>query len=94
VKAMTLDEWIDELRYGDLDSIRDRLDCIELLEFLEELKKRRESDKCVCDKLQTEMFDYNKGFLISDYEAGYDEGIKKAIDILKRERGEDEKISL
>lgn len=37
----TLDEWIEELRYGDLDSIRDRLDCIELLEFLEELKRLR-----------------------------------------------------
>jgi hypothetical protein len=41
---MTLDEWIDELRYGDLDSIKDRLDCIELLEFLEELKRCRERD--------------------------------------------------
>jgi hypothetical protein len=41
VSKMTLDEWIDELRYGDLDSIRDRLDCIELLEFLEELKRLR-----------------------------------------------------
>ena len=39
---MTLDEWIDELRYGDLDSIKDRLDAIELLEFLEELKKLRD----------------------------------------------------
>jgi hypothetical protein len=38
---MTLDEWIDELRYGDIDSIRDRLDAIELLEFLEELKRLR-----------------------------------------------------
>lgn len=42
---MTLDEWIDELRYGDLDSIKDRLDCIELLEFLEELKERREQEE-------------------------------------------------
>lgn len=39
---MTLEEWIEELRYGDLDSIKDRLDCIELLEFLEELKKLRD----------------------------------------------------
>lgn len=39
---MTLDEWIDELRYGDLDSIKDRLDAIELIEFLEELKRSRE----------------------------------------------------
>lgn len=39
---MNLDEWIEELRYGDLDSIKDRLDAIELLEFLEELKKLRD----------------------------------------------------
>lgn len=39
---MTLDEWIAELKYGDLDSIKDRLDAIELLEFLEELKRLRE----------------------------------------------------
>lgn len=42
VAKMTLDEWIEELRYGDMDSIKDRLDCIELLEFLEELKRFRE----------------------------------------------------
>lgn len=38
---MTLDEWIEELRYGDLDSIKNRLDAIEILEFLEELKRLR-----------------------------------------------------
>ena len=91
---MTLDEWIEELRCGDLDSIKDRLDAIEILEFLEELKKRRESEKCVCDKLQAETFDYSKGFLISDYEAGHDDGIKKAIDILNKERGEDGRKSV
>jgi hypothetical protein len=42
---MTLDEWIEELRYGDLDSIKDRLDAIELIEFLEELKERREQEE-------------------------------------------------
>jgi hypothetical protein len=56
---------------------------------LEELKNRRESEQCVCDKLQAELFDYGKGFLISNYEAGYDDGIKKAIDILKGERDSD-----
>jgi hypothetical protein len=56
---------------------------------LEELKNRRESEQCVCDKLQAELFDYGKGFLISNYEAGYDDGIKKAIDILKGERYSD-----
>ena len=42
---MTLDEWIDELKYGDLDSIKDRLDAIELIEFLEELKERRKAEQ-------------------------------------------------
>ncbi len=42
---MTLDEWINELRYGDLDSIKDRCDCIELLEFLESLKERIEMER-------------------------------------------------
>lgn len=56
---------------------------IELEEMLKELKYRRELDKSVCDRLHAELFDYSKGFLISDYEAGYDDGIKKAIDILK-----------
>jgi hypothetical protein len=46
---MTLDEWIDELRYGDLDSIKDRLDAIELIEFLEELKRSRELLQIVKD---------------------------------------------
>ena len=45
---MTLNEWIDELRYGDLDSIKDRLDAIELLEFLEELKRSREFIDVYC----------------------------------------------
>jgi hypothetical protein len=90
---MTIDRWIDALKYSvkysGFDSIKDKLDLVELIELLDELKKRRESDKCVCDKLQTELFDYNKGFLISDYEAGYDDGIKKAIDILKEVRDSD-----
>jgi aryl carrier-like protein len=92
VKAMTLDEWIDELKYGDLDSIKDGLDAIELIEFLEELKKRRESKQCAYDKLQAEMFDYSKcsrGFLISNYEAGYDDGIKRAMAMIESERGSD-----
>jgi hypothetical protein len=88
VRAMTLDEWIEELRYGDLDSIKDRLDAIEILEFLEELKKRRKSEQSIYDNLQAELFDNSKGYL--DYKAGYDDVIKKAIDILKRERGEDD----
>jgi hypothetical protein len=41
---MTLDEWIEELKYGDLDSIKDRLDAMELVDFLEELKESRERE--------------------------------------------------
>ena len=89
MKTIPLDEWIAELRYGDIDSIRDRLDAIEILEFLEELKKCRKSEQSIYDKLQAELFDYSKGFLISDYEAGYDGGIKKAIDILKERDSDD-----
>jgi hypothetical protein len=54
------------------------------------LKERRESEQCVCDKLQAELFDYGKGFLISNYEAGYDDGIKRAMALIK-ERGSDGK---
>jgi hypothetical protein len=57
------------------------------------LKKRRESEQCVCDKLQAELFDYGKGFLISNYEAGYDDGIKRAMAIIESERGSDGKVS-
>jgi hypothetical protein len=58
------------------------------LRYLIELKERKESDKYVCDKLQAELFDYSKGFLISNYEAGYDDGVKRAMALMK-ERGED-----
>jgi uncharacterized Fe-S center protein len=64
----------------------------QLAEWLIELKWYRESDKRVYDKLQAEMFEYNKGFLISNYEAGYYDGIKKAIDILNKEHGIDETL--
>jgi hypothetical protein len=63
------------------------------LRYLIELKKRRESEQCVCDKLQAELFDYGKGFLISNYEAGYDDGIKRAMVIIESERGSDGKVS-
>jgi hypothetical protein len=59
----------------------------QLAEWLIELKWYRESDKRVYDKLQAELFDYSRGFLISDYEAGHDDGIKRAIDILSEEHG-------
>lgn len=58
----------------------------QVLRYLTELKERKESDKRVYDKLQAELFDYDRGFLISNYEAGYDDGIIRAIDILDQER--------
>ena len=61
----------------------------QLANWLIELKERRELDKYVYDRLQAELFDFSKGFLISNYEAGYDDGIKKAIDILNKERDKD-----
>jgi len=59
---MTIDEWIDELKYGDLDSIKDRLDAIELIEFLEELKERRErEDKELAERsLEIEREDWER----------------------------------
>lgn len=62
------------------------------MRYLTELKERRESDKRVYDKLQAELFDgdkHNNGFLISNYEAGYDDGIKRAMAILDEGRDED-----
>lgn len=38
---MTLGNRIKEIDGGGLDSIKDRLDAIELIEFLEELKRNR-----------------------------------------------------
>jgi hypothetical protein len=92
---MTLDEWIEELRYGDLDSIKARLDAIELLEFLEELKRFRERGsngrkalvQSVCDSLREELYDDDSE---DDYDAGFDNGIKRAMRLIKAEvRGED-----
>jgi predicted component of type VI protein secretion system len=60
-----------------------------IMAALIELKKRRKSEQSIYDKLQAELLDNSKGYL--DYKAGYDDGIKKAIDILKGERGEDGK---
>jgi hypothetical protein len=35
------------------------------------------------------LFDYSRGFLISNYEAGYDDGIKRAMAIIESERDSD-----
>lgn len=83
---MTLDEIIKKVEHcwhTGMDDYFTYDEILELEEMLKELKGRRELDKSICDRLQAELFDYSKGFLISDYEAGYDEGIKRAIDILK-----------
>jgi hypothetical protein len=50
---MALDKWIDALKYSDLDSIKDRLDCVELIDFLEELKRSREFIDVYCEQNET-----------------------------------------
>jgi hypothetical protein len=83
---MTLDEAIKKVEHywhTGMDDYFTYDEILELEEMLKELKYRRELDKSVCDRLRAELFDYNNGFLITNYEAGYDDGIKKAIDILK-----------
>lgn len=50
---MTIDEWIDELKYGDLDVIKDRLDAMELIGFLEELKRSRRFTSEYCGQNRT-----------------------------------------
>lgn len=88
---MTLDECIAYLQNVSSERKPRSRKARQILRYLIELKERNESDKCVCNKLQTELFDYSKGFLISNYEAGYDDGIKKAIDILNWERDSDDR---
>ena len=64
----------------------------QLAEWLIELKERRESNKCVYDKLKVEraMVDDSR-FLFSNYEVGYDNGIKRAMTIIDWECGEDDR---
>ena len=85
---MTLDEYITYLQNVSSERKPRSRKARQIIKYLEELKERRESDKRVYDKLQAELFDYSKGYLISDYEAGHDEGIKRAIDILHKEHKE------
>ena len=80
---MTLNEWIAELRYGDLDSIKDRLDAIELLEFLEELKRSREFIDVYCEQNET----ISQCVECTLYERGL--CIEKDLARKCRERGED-----
>lgn len=83
---MTIEEAIIKVEHYWFTGMDDYFtydEILELEEMLKELKERRELDNSVCDRLRAELFDYSNGFLISNYEAGYDDGIKKAIDILK-----------
>ena len=84
---MTLDECITYLQNVSSERKPRSRKARQIIKYLEELKERKESDKHVQDKLQAELFDYSRGFLISDYEAGHDDGIKRAIDILNEEHG-------
>jgi hypothetical protein len=81
---MTLDECIAYLENVSSERKPRSRKARQILRYLIELKKRRESEQCVCDKLQAELFDYDRGFLISNYEAGYDDGIKRAMVIISR----------
>lgn len=92
---MTINEAIVKVEHYWLTGMDDYFtydEILELEEMLKELKERRELDKHVYDRLKAELFDYNKGFLISNYEAGYDDGIKKAMKIIESERGKDGKM--
>lgn len=44
---------------------------------------KKELVQSVCDILQQELYDYSKDINITNYLAGYDDGIKRAIDVLK-----------
>ena len=89
---------IDEARekfmtvvYDELSDDSDNCRANRIIDAADEyVEERRESNKRVYDKLKVEraMFDDSR-FLLSNYEAGYDDGIKKAIDILNEERDSD-----
>ena len=79
---MTLDKWIEELKYSDLDSIKDRLDCVELIEFLEELKRSREFIDVYCEQNET----ISQCVECSLYERGL--CVEKELARTCRERGE------
>lgn len=82
---LTLDECITYLQNVSSERKPRSRKARQIIKYLEELKERKESDRRVYDKLQAELFDYSRGFLISTYEAGYDDGVKRAIDILNEE---------
>lgn len=92
---MTIDETIKKVEHywhTGMDDYFTYDEIIELEEMLKELKYRRELDNSVYDRLRAELFDYSNGFLITNYEAGYDDGIKKAMNIIESERGKDGKM--
>lgn len=82
---MTLDECITYLQNVSSERKPRSRKAWQIIKYLEELKRYRESDKRVYDKLQAELFAYN---LMSNYETGYDDAIKRAVDILSREHKE------
>ena len=92
---MTLDEAIKKVGHYWHTGMDDYFTYDEILELegmLKELKERRESNKRVYDKLKVEraMFDDSR-FLLSNYEAGYDDGIKRAMKIIESECVKDDK---
>ena len=59
-----------------------------LLAALIELKERRRTLQSICDSLRHEFYGYDSE---TDYYAGYDDGIKRAMTMIESERGEDGK---
>lgn len=91
---MTIDEAIIKVEHYWLTGMDDYLtydEIIELEEMLKELKERRELDKHVYDRLKAELIDDSR-FLLSNYEAGYDDGIKRAMRIVESECDKDGKM--
>jgi len=56
-----------------------------LMAALIELKERRRTLQSICDSLRHEFYGYDSE---TDYYAGYDDGIKRAMNMIESERGE------
>lgn len=88
---MTIEEAIIKVEHCWFTGMDDYFtydEILELEEMLKELKEHRELDKHVYDRLKAELIDDSR-FLLSNYEAGYDDGIKRAMKVIESERGSD-----
>lgn len=60
-----------------------------MMAALIELKECRRTLQSICDSLRHEFYGYDSE---TDYYAGYDDGIKRAMTMIESERGEDGKL--